>query len=61
MDYASGNYYGKYLIRAYYFNKMPKYLRDEFAKNYDLSPNTIKNKFIEKKIQIHILAGFARF
>ena len=22
MDYASGNYYGKYLIRAYYFNKI---------------------------------------
>ena len=44
MDYASGNYYGKYLIRAYYFNKMPEYLREEFAKNYDLSPNTIKNK-----------------
>ena len=33
MDYASGNYYGKYLIRAYYFNKMPEYLREEFAKN----------------------------
>ena len=36
MDYASGNYYGKYLIRAYYFNKMPENLRKEFAKNYDL-------------------------
>ncbi|GIS00848.1 MAG: hypothetical protein CM15mP102_16680 [Flavobacteriales bacterium] len=27
MDYASGNYYGKYLIRAFYFNKMPQYQR----------------------------------
>ena len=42
MDYASGNYYGKYLIRAYYFNKMPENLRKEFAENYDLTPNTIK-------------------
>ena len=48
MDYASGNYYGKYLIRAYYFNKMPEYLREEFAESFDLSPNTIKNKLLEK-------------
>ena len=39
------------IYRAYYFNKMPENLRDEFAKNYDLTPNTIKNKLIEKKIQ----------
>ena len=50
MDYASGNYYGKYLIRAYYFNKMPEYLREEFAESYDLSPNTIKNKLKNTKI-----------
>ena len=42
MDYASGNYYGKYLIRAYYFNRMPKSLREEFTKKFDLSANRIK-------------------
>ena len=61
MDYASGNYYGKYLIRAYYFNKMPQYLRDEFAKNYDLSPNTIKNKLYREENPNTYLASFARF
>ena len=61
MDYASGNYYGKYLIRAYYFNKMPEYLREEFAKNYDLSPNTIKNKLYRDENPNTYLAGFAKF
>ena len=61
MDYASGNYYGKYLIRAYYFNKMPEYLRDEFSNNYDLSPNSIKNKLYREENPNTYLAGFARF
>ena len=61
MDYASGNYYGKYLIRAYYFNKMPENLRKEFAKNYDLSPNTIKNKLYREENPNTYLAGFAKF
>ena len=61
MDYASGNYYGKYLIRAYYFNKMPENLREEFAKNYDLSPNTIKNRLYREENPNTYLAGFAKF
>ena len=61
MDYASGNYYGKYLIRAYYFNKMPESLRDEFSSNYDLSPNSIKNKLYREENPNTYLAGFARF
>ena len=61
MDYASGNYFGKYLIRAYYFNKMPESLRDEFSNNYDLSPNSIKNKLYREENPNTYLAGFARF
>ncbi len=61
MDYASGNYYGKYLIRAYYFNKMPESLREEFAKNYDLSPNSIKNRLYREENPNTYLAGFAKF
>tara|TARA_B100000575_G_scaffold294535_1_gene311235 strand:+ start:8350 stop:9207 length:858 start_codon:yes stop_codon:yes gene_type:complete len=61
MDYASGNYYGKYLIRAYYFNKMPKNLRKSFSDNYDLSPNTIKNKLYREENPNTYLAGFAKF
>ena len=61
MDYASGNYYGKYLIRAYYFNKMPEYLREEFAESYDLSPNSIKNKLYREENPNTYLASFAKF
>ena len=61
MDYASGNYYGKYLIRAYYFNKMPEDLRKEFGENYDLSPNSIKNKLNREENPNTYLAGFAKF
>ena len=61
MDYASGNYYGKYLIRAYYFNKMPKKLREEFAEKFDLSPNTIKENLYRKENPNTYLASFAKF
>ena len=61
MDYASGNYYGKYLIRAYYFNKMPKRLREEFTKKFDLSANTIKENLYRKENPNTYLASFAKF
>ena len=61
MDYASGSYYGKYLIRAYYFNKMPKKLREEFAEKFDLSANTIKEKLYRKENPNTYLASFAKF
>ena len=61
MDYASGNYYGKYLIRAYYFNKMPKNLREEFNEKFDLSANTIKENLYRKKNPNTYLASFAKF
>ena len=42
MDEASGNFFGKQLIRSYYFNTMPKQLALEFENEYDLSPDTVK-------------------
>ena len=32
MDDCSGNRFGRHLIRAYYFNKMPKHLAEKFEK-----------------------------
>ena len=61
MDYASGNYFGKYLIRAYYFNKMPEYLRKEFSAKFDLSADTIKNKLYREENPNTYLASFAQF
>jgi hypothetical protein len=36
MDDASGNYYGKQLIRDYYFKKMPQTIRLAFEHKYNL-------------------------
>ncbi len=33
MDEASGNYFGKVLLRDYYYNKMPKAIAEKFEKN----------------------------
>ena len=61
MDEASGNFYGKQLIRGYYFNEMPKYLADLFEDEYDLSANTIKENLYRKENPNTYLARFAKF
>ena len=61
MDEASGNFYGKQLIRAYYFNEMPKHLAEFFEKEYDLSANTLKENLYRKENPNTFLARFAKF
>jgi len=61
MDDCSGNVFGKELIRKYYFNKMPKELAVEFEKEYDLSPDFIKNKLYKEANPNAYLATFAKF
>ena len=61
MDDASGNYYGKQIIRDYYYHKMPKDLAAKFESNYDLSPDTIKEKLYKEDSPNTYLAGIGRF
>jgi len=61
MDEASGNFFGKQLIRGYYFNSMPKELAKEFEEEYDLSPNTIKENIYRRENPNTYLATFSRF
>jgi N-acetylglucosamine kinase-like BadF-type ATPase len=61
MDEASGNFYGKQLIRGYYFNEMPKHLAELFEKEFDLSANTIKENLYRKENPNTYLARFAKF
>ena len=61
MDDASGNYYGKQLLRDYFFNKMPDELATEFKKTYDLNPDTIKLNLYKKENPNTYLANFVRF
>lgn len=61
MDDCSGNRFGRDLIRAYYFNKMPKDMADAFAAEYDLDPDTIKHNLYKEPNPNAYLATFAKF
>ena len=61
MDEASGNFFGKQLIRAYYFKTMPEALAKKFEDQYDLSPDTIKENVYRRENQNTYLAKFAQF
>ncbi len=61
MDEASGNYFGKRLIRDYYYKRMPKPIAEEFEKRYDLSPDSIKYKVYQEENPNTYLASFAEF
>ncbi|MGA0430512.1 MAG: N-acetylglucosamine kinase [Flavobacteriaceae bacterium] len=61
MDEASGNFYGKQLIRAYYFNEMPPELRLKFESEFELDADTIKENIYRKENPNTYLARFAKF
>lgn len=61
MDEASGNYFGKRLIRDYYYKKMPQELAEVFEKQYDLSSDVIKENLYKKENPNTYLASFAEF
>jgi len=61
MDEASGNFFGKQLIRAYYFKTMPEALAKKFEYQYDLSPDTIKENVYRRENPNTYLAKFAQF
>ncbi|MGY0392369.1 N-acetylglucosamine kinase [Bizionia sp. KMM 8389] len=61
MDDASGNYYGKQLIRDYYFNHMPETIRVAFADKYNLDSDFIKYNLYKQPNPNAYLANFAEF
>ncbi len=61
MDEASGNFFGKQLIRSYYFKTMSEELALEFEKEYDLSPDSIKENIYRRENPNTYLATFSRF
>lgn len=61
MDDCSGNQFGRMLIRAYYFNKMPKHLASKFEVEYDLDADVIKESLYKKHNPNAYLATFAKF
>ncbi len=61
MDDASGNYYGKELIRDYYFNQMPEDIKVSFASKYNLEADYIKYNIYKQPNPNAYLANFAEF
>ena len=61
MDMASGNYYGKQLLKEYYYNKMPDDLARKFEEEYDLSPDDIKKNLYKNDNPNTYLAHVGRF
>lgn len=61
MDEASGNYFGKKLLRDYYYKKMPKSVAKMFEEQYDLDSDTIKRRIYKEDNPNTYLANFAEF
>ncbi|AUC13887.1 N-acetylglucosamine kinase [Tenacibaculum sp. SZ-18] len=61
MDEASGNYFGKELLKSYYYNQLPNELRVSFEQSYKLNPQKVLDKIYKSKYPNKYLANFARF
>ena len=61
MDDASGNYYGRQLLRDYYFDHMPHDLKLVFKTRYDVNDDVIKSNLYKKANPNAYLATFAEF
>jgi N-acetylglucosamine kinase-like BadF-type ATPase len=61
MDEASGNYFGKLLLREYYYNKMPKAIAEKFENEFNLDADHIKENLYRKPNPNMYLATFAKF
>ena len=61
MDDASGNYFGRQLLRDYYFNNMPQELQIKFKSEFNLEAELIKDHLYKKLNPNTYLAKFAKF
>ena len=61
MDEASGNYFGKRLIRDYYYKRMPPELVVKFEEKFNLDSDEIKKNLYRKENPNTYLASFAEF
>lgn len=61
MDEASGNYFGKKLIRDYYYSQMPKEIAKKFEGEYNLEADHIKKNLYRESNPNMYLASFAQF
>lgn len=61
MDEGSGNYFGKMLLKSYYYHNLPKDLRALFQNDYNLKEKDVIKGLYRSKTPNKYLAGFAPF
>lgn len=61
MDDASGNYFGRIVLRDYFYKKMPMKLHDMFKSEFDLDPDKVKQALYKEEGPNSYLAQFATF
>ena len=61
MDDCSGNFFGRQIIRSYYFNKMPSELAVILEKEYDLDADSVKHNLYKEANPNAYLATYAKF
>lgn len=61
MDEGSGNYFGKRLLRDYFYKKMPKKIALKFKSEFELDPSELKISFYKEQNPNAFLAKFSRF
>ncbi len=61
MDDASGNWFGRQLIRDYYFERMPQRLRRIFKKDFNIDEDHIKRNLYQSKQPNAFLASYSIF
>ena len=61
MDEASGNYYGKELLKSYYYNQMPSELKRSFESEFSLGENEVIENLYQSNTPNQYLAEFAKF
>lgn len=61
MDEASGNYFGKNLLKDYYYRNMPDDIANKFSKEYNLNPQAVKDSLYKNDNPNAYLAEFAKF
>lgn len=61
MDEASGNYFGKRLLRDFYYKKMPKSIAKKFNKQFNLDVDIVKFNLYRQPNPNMYLASFAKF
>jgi len=61
MDEASGNYFGKLLLREYYYDKMPKAIAEKFKSEFNLETDHVKKNLYRMPNPNMYLASFAKF